>query len=244
MKKKRGFTLIELLVVISIIALLMAMLMPTLSKAKEQTYSLVCQTRLKQLGVAWSMYCDDNKGLYPPTTLAWQYLDKYIQATDSKATEIFFCPKATKLPLEGGSPAFQAWEERGYRGSYGINGYCSQSKGGGRGDKIWRTPYVKKAAKIPCVVDNQLFQNTTPLHADEPPPYEGAPSSGNINEIRRACINRHGNGQINGVFNDWAVRSIDLKELWELEWHKNWNDEQAPPPVWPNWMKKFKDYAR
>jgi prepilin-type N-terminal cleavage/methylation domain-containing protein/prepilin-type processing-associated H-X9-DG protein len=60
MKKRRGFTLIELLVVIAIIAVLMAILMPALKRAKEQGQRAVCIGNMKQLGLAWMLYCDDN----------------------------------------------------------------------------------------------------------------------------------------------------------------------------------------
>ncbi len=60
MRKLRGFTLIELLVVIAIIALLMAILMPALSKAREQGKRAVCLSNVKQLTVAWLMYADEN----------------------------------------------------------------------------------------------------------------------------------------------------------------------------------------
>jgi prepilin-type N-terminal cleavage/methylation domain-containing protein/prepilin-type processing-associated H-X9-DG protein len=59
-KKRTGFTLIELLVVISIIALLMAILMPALKRAREQGQRAVCISTVKQLTLCWLMYADDN----------------------------------------------------------------------------------------------------------------------------------------------------------------------------------------
>jgi prepilin-type N-terminal cleavage/methylation domain-containing protein len=60
--KKYGFTLIELLVVIAIIALLMAVLLPALSKARTQAKRIVCLSGLKQLTLAWVAYADNYDG--------------------------------------------------------------------------------------------------------------------------------------------------------------------------------------
>ena len=60
MVKQRGFTLVELLVVIAIIALLMAILMPALNRARELGRRTVCLGNLKQLALAWVMYADQN----------------------------------------------------------------------------------------------------------------------------------------------------------------------------------------
>jgi prepilin-type N-terminal cleavage/methylation domain-containing protein len=57
---KKAFTLIELLVVIAIIALLLAILMPALAKVKEKGKTVVCASQLKQFGMAWTMYAQEN----------------------------------------------------------------------------------------------------------------------------------------------------------------------------------------
>jgi len=57
---RRAFTLIELLVVISIIAVLMAILMPALNRVREQGKRAACLSNLKQLTLGWIMYADDN----------------------------------------------------------------------------------------------------------------------------------------------------------------------------------------
>ena len=62
MKRTKGFTLIELLVVIAIIAVLMAILMPALNRAREQGKRAACLSNLKQMMLAWIMYADDNDG--------------------------------------------------------------------------------------------------------------------------------------------------------------------------------------
>jgi len=66
MSRAKGFTLIELLVVVAVIAILAALLLPALHRAKTRAQAAVCLGNLKQLQLAWQMYAEDNQGALPP----------------------------------------------------------------------------------------------------------------------------------------------------------------------------------
>jgi prepilin-type N-terminal cleavage/methylation domain-containing protein/prepilin-type processing-associated H-X9-DG protein len=74
---REGFTLVELLVVIGIIAVLISMLLPALNKVRSQSMALQCGANLRQLGIAFQMYANDNRGrlpsLWDENTKLWWY---------------------------------------------------------------------------------------------------------------------------------------------------------------------------
>ncbi len=95
-----GFTLVELLIVISIIALLLAILLPALGKARKQAQATVCLSNLKQIGLVLYMYHDDNNGYISRDIdrAAWflvfmPYLgENKPDVNDYREVEIYNCP--------------------------------------------------------------------------------------------------------------------------------------------------------
>ncbi len=96
---RKGFTLIELLVVVAIISLLAAMLLPALKSAKEKTKSIICMSQLRQIGIATTLYVNENDDWFPPgygNAIAWIYgptRDYYNKALGGQG-KTFYCPNS------------------------------------------------------------------------------------------------------------------------------------------------------
>lgn len=257
-----GFTLIELLVVIAIIALLMAIFMPTMSRARKQTKTIACQSILRQWSKVFAMYTMNNDGYFFSGNTGKMWTK--ILAPYTEDLKLRLCPMATKPASEvmgilnvPGSK-FLAWgrydpnladfgieKDKDIYGSYGMNGNVSNDPPGtidiyGRNlDNNWRSCNVKGANNIPLFLDCASLGGI-PNQSDMPPQYDGDLGVGYPPDMKFFCIDRH-NGFINGLFLDFSVRKVGLKQLWKVKWHRQF-DINADPPVWPDWMKSFKDY--
>jgi|WetSurMetagenome_2_1015567.scaffolds.fasta_scaffold469081_1 prepilin-type N-terminal cleavage/methylation domain-containing protein len=92
MQKRKGFTLIELLVVVAIIAVLVAMLLPAMKRARETARTVLCQSNLKQLGTLFQMYMDQNSDWLPAA-----YMDQYDYQYDGT-----WADELRKMMYQGG----------------------------------------------------------------------------------------------------------------------------------------------
>jgi len=144
---RRAFTLIELLVVIAIIAILAALLLPSLARAKEEGRRANCISNLKQLTLCWEMYPDDNQGVLAPNnwidyegigggfnqSMSWCNGDALVDTTTSniqtgllypynKSTGIYHCPSDMSTIVDANGNPLPQPRTRSYNMSQSVNG--------------------------------------------------------------------------------------------------------------------------
>jgi prepilin-type N-terminal cleavage/methylation domain-containing protein len=118
MRANKGFTLIELLVVIAIINILAGMLLPSLTRAKEQGRRAACLNNLRNIGQALTIYAGENDGFFPPensSPTSTKDLDLLYPSYLDNA-EIFWCPSDAVRPAE-----FKAESSYAYLGNWGYS---------------------------------------------------------------------------------------------------------------------------
>jgi prepilin-type N-terminal cleavage/methylation domain-containing protein len=267
--RKQAFTLIELLVVIAIIAILAALLLPSLKRARTSAMSAHCKSNVHQWTVVMSLFFEDVGGFTDSDISGPKRFWPTGQQDYLNGDTILLCPEAsiTKPSGVGNGPSYRgttnyAWDTRNssmtdkpdkFIGSYAKNGWVAHflSSGwyGAQDRNFWHSTIdIDRPDLVPLISDGAWF-HPLPLHSDSPPPVRDDMEIRSFgNNMWLIAMDRHLETVDVGFF-DGSTQSVGLKGLWTLKWHPLWNLENrwtkaggATAGAWPAWMRNMTEY--
>jgi len=251
----RAFTLIELLVTIAIIAILAALILPELAGAKDRAKDTNCKSNLKQWGIAWTTYTDENNGFFSDGMGPVSHRGEWCLALSNayqKVPDLLLCPSAIQpspdpdIGYGGPHEEFEFYgmpdpnnANESLKGSYGINAWIYNAPPdvtdieGRPTDWNWRRFDVPHPSDTPLFLD-AMWRGGGPRETDTPPDYNGE-WAGYDAEFHHFALARHGKG-VNVLLFDASVRSVRAKNLWNLYWNKQYDMNAVTNIVFPDWM--------
>jgi prepilin-type processing-associated H-X9-DG protein len=250
--RRRAMTLTELLIAMGLVALLVSLFMPVLSKLRSAAEAAGCLSHLRQMGTAWTMYAAENRGRLPdyvwstPATpeVAWRgywpgLLDRY-----EVRGETLLCPAARQPTQSSDNHGYgnvaHAWtgqyayngsairlNDKTYRtGSYGYNAHLTAGGGFGRGGGATDLGAVKNAAEVPAFMDC-AYVDVRPINYTELSPAPAPPN------LRGDAVTDQAPNHwriligrhgrgINVYMADGSGRWVRLDDLYTLQWEGDW----------------------